>query len=98
MSVLIKLIGLALIIGGIYLLGQNIYFVSDAYPYWWRGVAADGSIEGKALGAIAIAVGILLVFVSSRVVLRPTTLWHFVGSLACLVAGYQLITTGRLHL
>lgn len=98
MRVLIKLIGLALIIGGIYLLGQNVYFVSDASPYWWRGVAADGSIEGKGWGAIAIAVGILLVFVSSRVVLRPTTLWHFVGSLACLVAGYQLITTGRLHL
>ena len=112
MRLLIKLVGLALIIGGIYLLGQNIYFVTSGSPYWWRGVAADGSIlfltfgvllfftmpnEGKFLGAGAIAIGILLVFVSSRVVLKPTTLWHFVGALACFVGGYQLITTGRLN-
>ncbi len=110
---LIKLVGLALVMGGVYLLGQNIYFVTNASPYWWRGVAADGSIlfltfgvllfftmpnEGKFLGAGAIAIGILLVFMSSRAVLRPTTLWHFVGSLACFVGGYQLIRTGRLNL
>lgn len=111
MKLLIQLIGFALIITGIYLLGQNVYFVTDGYPYWWRGVAADGSIlsltfgvlifftmprEGKMLGAVAIAIGILLVFVSSRAVLQPTTLWHFVGSLACFVGGYRLLTTGRI--
>jgi len=113
MRLLIKLVGLTLIIGGIYLLGQNIYFVTEGSPYWWRGVAADGSIlfltfgvllflmmpkEGKFLGTGAIAIGILLVFLSSRAVLQPTTLWHFVGSLACFVSGYQLITTGRINL
>lgn len=113
MRLLIKLVGLTLVIVGIYLLGQNIYFVTEGSPYWWRGVAADGSIlfltfgvllfftmprEGKFLGAGAIAIGILLVFMSSRAVLQPTTLWHFVGSLACFISGYQLITTGRINL
>jgi hypothetical protein len=28
--------------------------------------------------------------------LQPTTLWHFVGSLACFVGGYRLLTTGRI--
>jgi len=112
-KLLVQLVGLALIIVGIYLLGQNIYFVTDGYPYWWRGIAADGSIlcltfgvlifftmprEGKLLAAVAVGIGILLVFVSSRAVLRPTTLWHFVGSLACFVGGYQLLTTGRINI
>ncbi len=110
---LVKLVGLTLVIVGIYLLGQNIYFVTDGSPYWWRGVAADGSIlfltfgvllfftmptEGKFLGAGAIAIGILLVFLSSRAVLKPTTLGHFVGSLACFAGGYQLIVRGRMNL
>jgi hypothetical protein len=113
MRLIIKLIGLALIIGGVYLLGENIYFVTNSYPYWWRGVAADGSIlfltfgvllfftmpkDGKFLAAGAIAIGIILVFISSRAVLKPTTLWHFVGSLACFIGGYQLMTTGRINL
>ena len=78
MRLLIQLVGLTLVIVGIYLLGQNIYFITEGSPYWWRGVAADGSIlfltmprEGKFLGAGAIA--ILLVFMSSRAVLQPTT-------------------------
>ncbi len=113
MRVLLKLIGLALMIYGIYLFGQNIEFTTEVSPYWWRGVSAKGSIlfltggvlafffaptEGKFLGAAAIAIGILLIFVSSRAILKPTTLWQFVGSLACFVSGYQLITTGRLNL
>ncbi|WP_242063045.1 hypothetical protein [Nostoc sp. FACHB-145] len=74
MRFLFKLIGLALLLAGIYLLGQNIYFTTNIYPYWWRGVAADASIlfltsgilmlfvlsrQDKALGWVALGVGIL---------------------------------------
>ncbi|WP_242056407.1 hypothetical protein [Nostoc sp. FACHB-152] len=65
---------MALLLAGIYLLGQNIYFTTNIYPYWWRGVAADASIlfltsgilmlfvlsrQDKALGWVALGVGIL---------------------------------------
>lgn len=108
-----RLIGLTLLLVGVYFLGQNIYFSNNVYPYWWKGVAADASVlfltsgvllffllprGNKALAGIAIAIGIVSVFVSSRVILNPTSLWQFVLSLTCFVGGYQLFTTGRLDL
>ena len=108
-----RLIGLGLIFIGIYFLGQNIIFSNNIYPYWWRGVAADISIflltggvlmffilprSNKDLAFIAIALGILAVFLSSRAILQPTSLWQFVVSLASFTGGYQLFTTGRLNL
>lgn len=111
MRLLARLIGLGLLLSGIYFLGQNIYFTNNVYPYWWRGVAADTSIfcltggvllffvlprGSKSLAGIVIAIGIVAVFVSSKAILQPTSLWQFVLSLACFVSGYQLFTTGRL--
>ena len=52
----------------------------------------------KSLAGIAIAIGIVAVFVSSKAILQPTSLWQFVLSLACFMGGYQLFTTGRLDL
>lgn len=113
MRLILRLIGLALLLVGIYFLGQNIYFSTNLYPYWWRGIAADASIlsltigvllffilprSNKDLSFIAIAIGILLIFASSRAVLNPTSLWQFVLSLASFVGGYQLFTTGRLNI
>lgn len=113
MGLIIRLIGLALLLLGVYFLGQNIYFSTNPYPYWWRGIAADGSIlflttgvlmffalpsRDKFLSGVAIAVGILLIFASSRAILNPTSLWQFVLSLASFVGGYQLFTTGRLNI
>lgn len=113
MRFILKLIGLVLLLAGIYFLGQNIYFTTNVYPYWWRGIAADASIlfltsgifmlfvlprQGKALGWVALAIGILLVFFSSRAILNPTSLWQFCLSLACFTGGYQLLTTGRLSI
>ncbi|MCC0179677.1 hypothetical protein I4641_22260 [Waterburya agarophytonicola K14] len=113
MRLILRLIGLALLLVGIYFLGQNIYFSTNLYPYWWRGVAADASIlsltvgvllffilprSNKDLSIFAIALGILLVFASSRAILNPTSLWQFVVSLASFVGGYQLFTTGRLNI
>lgn len=113
MGLLIRLVGLALLLLGIYFLGQNIYFATNSYPYWWRGIAADASIwfltagvlmffvlprRNKFLSGIAICIGILLIFASSRAILNPTSLWQFVLSLACFVGGYQLFITGRLNI
>lgn len=42
--IIIKLIGLGLMLFGIYYLGQNIMFTTNVYPYWWRGISADASI------------------------------------------------------
>ena len=113
MSLFTRLLGLALLLLGVYLLGQNIYFTTNASPYWWRGIAADGSIlalttgiimlfslpnSDKKLGWIVVAIGILLVFYSSKAILNPTTLWQFFLSTACFVGGYQLFTSGRLNI
>ncbi|MGB5635948.1 MAG: hypothetical protein WBM44_04630 [Waterburya sp.] len=113
MRLFTRLLGLALLILGIFFLGKNIHFTNNLYPYWWRGVAADTSIlfltsgvlmffilppRMKNLAGIAIAIGIIAVFVSSRAILQPTSLWHFVLSLASFTGGYQLFTTGRLNL
>ncbi|GAB4240929.1 MAG: hypothetical protein Kow0049_29160 [Stanieria sp.] len=113
MGFLLILIGLALLLFGIYLLGQNIYFTTNVYPYWWRGIAADTSIlfltsgvlmffvlpsRDKLLSLFAIVIGIILIFASSRAILNPTSLWQFVLSLASFIGGYQLFTTGRLNI
>jgi hypothetical protein len=113
MRLLFRLIGLALLLLGVYFLGQNIYFTTNVYPYWWRGIAADTSIlfltagvlmffvlpvRDKLLSGVVISIGIILIFASSRAILNPTSLWQFVLSLASFVGGYQLFTTGRLNI
>jgi hypothetical protein len=113
MRLLARLIGLGLLLLGVYFLGQNIYFSNNVYPYWWRGVAADTSIlclttgvlmffvlprGNKVLAGWVIAIGIVAVFFSSKAILLPTSLWQFVISLASFVCGYQLFTTGRIDI
>lgn len=107
------MLGLGLLLLGVYFLGQNIYFTNNVSPYWWRGVAADVSVlfltvgvlmffvlpsRDKTLAGVAIAIGIVAVFISSRAILQPTSLWQFVLSLTSFIGGYQLFTTGRLNL
>lgn len=110
---LARLIGLGLLLLGIYFLGQNIYFTTNPYPYWWRGIAADSSIlcltagvllffalpsREKMLAFFCLLIGILLVFISSKAILKPTSLWQFVLSLFSFYAGSELFTKGRLRL
>lgn len=112
MRFFLRLIGLALLLAGVYFLGQNIYLATNVYPYWWRGVSADASVlfltfgilmlfffpsRDKGLGAAAVGIGILLIFMSSLAILNPTSLWQFCLSMASFVGGYQLFTTGRLN-
>jgi len=113
MRLILRLIGFALLLLGLYFLGKNIYFSTNPYPYWWRGIAADGSIilltlgvvtffvtpvRDKLVSGIIIALGILLIFASSQAILNPTSLWQFVLSLASFIGGYQLFTTGRMNI
>jgi uncharacterized membrane protein YqhA len=50
----------------------------------------------KNLGLIAVSVGIIAVFISSRAILSPTSLWQFFLSLICIASGYKMFTTGYL--
>jgi hypothetical protein len=112
MRLLLKLIGLALLLVGIYFLGQNIIFTTQTASYWWRDISAAGSVLAVTSGVVAllffnrnaggvgwvlVGLGILLVFVSGNVVLKPTSLWTFFLAFVSLVGGLQLITTGRLR-
>ncbi|NJN87936.1 MAG: hypothetical protein HC881_18615 [Leptolyngbyaceae cyanobacterium SL_7_1] len=107
-----KLVGLVLVLAGIYFLGKNILFTTQVSPYWWRDISAAGSVLAVAAGAtilvagsnaikemgwLLVGVGILLIFVSGGVVLKPTSLWTFFVAIAALVAGFQLIRTGRIR-
>ena len=111
MRLLTKLLGLALLVIGVYFLGQNIIFTTRISRYWWRDISAAGSVFALtggiisllffrratgSLGGILIGLGILLVFLSGNVILMPTSLWYFFVSFVSLVAGLKLITTGRI--
>jgi hypothetical protein len=105
--------GLALIIVSIYFLGQNIIFTTHHYYYnWWQNISATGSVlallagigsltfwrrEMGNFGWIFIAIGIILVFISGGVILRPTSLWTFCISMLAFASGYQLLTRGRIR-
>ncbi|MFH7242092.1 MAG: hypothetical protein ACHWZW_04500 [Spirulina sp.] len=109
MRVFNYLLGLALIVLGIYFLGKNIIFTTYAYP-WWRGIAADMSVISLCIGVfalvflpppmrpfgwVAVAFGIVCVFASSRAILNPTSLWQFFLSLMAMGFGYKLLSRRR---
>ncbi|MBE9176568.1 hypothetical protein IQ225_16895 [Synechocystis salina LEGE 06155] len=111
MALIARLSGIVLIGTGIYFLGNNIIFTTNVYPYFWRGIAADGSIlaliagvmmlvflpaREKSWGWIPIIIGLVLVFFSSRAILNPTSLWQFLVSFASMAVGYKLVAQGRL--
>jgi hypothetical protein len=104
--------GLMLIIASIYFLGQNIFFTTHYYYSWWQQVPAAGSVLAILAGIssltfwretmgnfgwILIAIGIILVFLSGGVVLRPTSLWTFCLAMLTFASGYQLLTRGRIR-
>ena len=111
MRLLTKLIGLALLLVGVYFLGQNIIFTTRVSRFWWRDISAAGSVLALTGGIISlvffrrltgnfgwilVGLGILLVFVSGKIILMPTSLWYFFVSFVSLAAGLKLITTGRI--
>jgi len=109
MRLLYFLVGLALMLVGLYFLGKNVVFTTSAYP-WWRGIAADVSVislavgvfilimlpaQVKLLGWIAVSFGVVCVFASSRAILNPTSLWQFFISLGAMTMGYKMMATRR---
>lgn len=110
---LIKLIGLILLVTGIYFFGQNIIFVSGYYSYFYRSLPATGSVlaimagiftlvffrrETANIGWILLGIGIVLVFLSGGVILRPTSLWNFLIAFTALAVGYKFLNEGRINI
>jgi hypothetical protein len=109
---LIKLIGVFLLLFGVYYLGQDIIFTTRYYPYFWRSMPAAGSVlaitggvialvffrrEAGNLGWFLLALGIVLVFLSGGVLLQATTLWKLFIGLVALAVGYKLLSEGRIR-
>lgn len=107
MKFVFQLIGIGLMLLGLYLLGKNIIFTTNTSPYFWRGIAADVSIfsltagviglfmfpkTAKVLSLILIGFGVIFVIYSSRAVLNPTSLWQFFLSIISMVGGFKLLT------
>jgi hypothetical protein len=105
-----RFLGLLLILAGIYFLGQNIFFTTQFSRFWWRSIPAMGSVltltsglltllfagrSGRDFGWILIGLGILFVFLSGGIVLRPTSLVTFLLSFAALFGGYKLLLARR---
>ena len=107
---MLKFIGLILLLVGIYFLGQNILFTTS-YSYFSYGrLPAFGSVlsiiagtvclvffrrETGNFGWVLLGIGIVLVFLSGGVILKPTSLWNFFVGFTALAGGYQLLTRGR---
>lgn len=107
-----RLLGIALLILGIYFLGQNIIFTTQYSRYFWRDIPAAASVlaimggvisllffsrQTGNLGWVLLGVGAILVFLSGGIILKPTSLWNFFVAFAALAGGFQLITQGRLR-
>ena len=101
-----RLLGFILIIAGIYFLGQNIIFATTYYFTLPALGAVLSIIAGvitlvffpkvtNNLGWIFLGIGIMLVFLSGGVILRPTSLWNFLVSFTALAVGYKLINERR---
>jgi hypothetical protein len=107
-----RLLGILLFIAGIYFLGKNIIFATTYFPYYYRSLPSIGSVLSIISGIIALVffrratgnlgwillgIGIVLVFLSGGVILRPTSLWSFFVSFAALAVGYKLVSEGRIN-
>ncbi|MBW4582932.1 MAG: hypothetical protein KME42_25475 [Tildeniella nuda ZEHNDER 1965/U140] len=107
-----QLFGLLLLLAGIYFLGQNIIFSTYYSPYFWRNLPAVGSVlaimggvtsllffrrQTGSFGWALLILGIVFVFLSGGVVLKPTSLWSFMIAFAALISGFKLLTEGRLR-
>jgi hypothetical protein len=112
MRILLSIAGLALVFLGIYFLGQNILFTTQVSPIWWRDLSAAGSVlcivgglialiffqnQTNEWGWVLVTLGILLVFVGGRVILKPTSLWYLFLSFSSLFLGLRLIRVGRIN-
>ncbi len=107
-----KILGLALILVGIYALSKQIDFTTQYYSSWLQKTSATASVlallagissltfwrrELGNFGWIFIAIGIILVFMNGAVILKPTSMWTFFVSMLAFASGYRLLTRGRIR-
>lgn len=100
------LVGLLLVLVGIYFLGQNIIFTTQTTGYWWRPLSAAGTVlamtagvisltwfgrSGQQTGWILIGVAIALAIASGGLIIRPTSLWTFFVAMLSLTGGFRLM-------
>jgi hypothetical protein len=105
-----KLIGVLFLVAGIYFLGQNVIFSTYYSPFFWRNLPALGSVlaimggvisliffprQTGGLGWILLVAGIIVVFLSGGVFLKPTSLWNFLIAFGAIAVGYKLFFTHR---
>ena len=50
----------------------------------------------KQFGWVFVAGGIICIFISSRAILNPTSLWEFFIATLSMAYGYRCLATGRL--
>jgi hypothetical protein len=110
MNAFLKVIGLGLLLFGIYSVGQNIVLTTHFYTYGWQGLSAKASIlavlsgifmlvflqrSARGWGWVSVVLGIVLLFLSSRAFISPMNLWDFLVSFISIAVGYKMMTTGR---
>jgi drug/metabolite transporter (DMT)-like permease len=54
MRIFNKVIGVILVLVGLYFLGQNIIFTTETSPYFWKDISAAASVLAIALGIISL--------------------------------------------
>ncbi len=107
MRLLRQFLGVILFLLGIYVVGRDIVFTTQVSYYWWQRIPATGSVlsllgglwilfntrqRHHFMGWSLIGLGVVLVFLSSGIVLRPVTLWAFLMSFGLMFAGHKLMT------
>lgn len=79
-------------------------------PFFWRSLPAFGSVIAIMAGTISLifyprqtgnfgwillGIGVILVFLSGGVFLKPTSLWNFLVAFSAIAIGYKLLITRR---
>lgn len=106
-----RFVGLVLIFVGLYVLGENIIFVSSARMFSFSDPTAIAVLVFVVVGAIAlimfrpqtgpwgwVAIGlaIAIALASGRIIIRPLSLWMLILGLVPAITGFQLMLRGRL--
>ncbi|MBS0015645.1 MAG: hypothetical protein KFF72_04640 [Arthrospira sp. SH-MAG29] len=108
MKIITPLVGLALVLLGIYFLGQNIIVATRLSLNLFGSMSTAGSVllmvsglvalisfprETGNLGWILLLLGIILVFLHARIILRPSSLLTLLLSISSILVGCNLLKT-----
>lgn len=113
MKLILQILGIALILVGLYFLWQNIFLTTEASPYWWNGILADFSVLSLSLGllmlvlipfrglrqtgSIFLVLGAICVYGSNRAIVNWASMSQLAITVFAIASGYLIFATGRLH-